>query len=362
MTIGKSVLLVATAFGAVFNSVAFSRMNSIPSSQASSANVSMVTDEVDAALAILAKTKAGQPITDSDWRRLFSSEGYVRLKKRETSMQRPFEDREFAAFILSDKLVERATALQDTLNKWTQADTTGAARRAFAYLPPGSRFRARIYPMIKPRENSFVFEVNTDPAIFLYLDPEVTSEQFENTLAHELHHIGYGGSCPRAQTKREMSRLPRETQAVINWIGAFGEGFAMLAAAGGPDIHPHAASKPDDRARWDRDVSNFNDDLKKVEAFFGNVLAGKLSKQDEERLGFSFFGVQGPWYTLGWKMAVTIERVYGRARLIECMCDHQQLLSTFNRAASQMPGGSPESLSTWSEATIRAVSHKPDSK
>jgi len=43
-------------------------------------------------------------------------------------------------------------------------------------------------------------------------------------------------------------------QAEASWIGAFGEGFAMLAAAGGPAIHPHAVSSPEERARWDKDV------------------------------------------------------------------------------------------------------------
>ena len=47
-----------------------------------------------------------------------------------------------------------------------------------------------------------------------------------------------------------------------------GEGFAMLAAAGGPDIHPHAVSDAKERARWDHDLANFNEDLKKVESFF----------------------------------------------------------------------------------------------
>src|SRR5205823_9956353 len=88
---------------------------------------------------------------------------------------------------------------------------------------------------------------------------------------------------------------------LINWIGAFGEGFAMLAAAGGPDIHPHEYSKPEDRARWDRDIAKFNDDLKKVQQFFLDILSNKLSEEERTKTGFSFFGVQGPWYTVGWK-------------------------------------------------------------
>ena len=341
---------------------AFSKQAPTLSSGPPRAGVQVVSDEADAALAILAKKRAGQPITEADWQRLFSSEGYLRLKKREAAMQRAFDDADFKSFILSDKLADRAAALQQTLDRWKRADTTEAARRALAYLPPDASIRARIYPMIKPRENSFVFEVDTDPAIFLYLDPEVTKEKFENTLTHELHHIGYGGSCPSKQTEAEISTLPETSQRVIHFIGAFGEGFAMLAAAGGPDVHPHAASKPEDRARWDGDVSNFNADLKKVESFFLDVLAGKLSKEEQQKTAFSFFGVQGPWYTVGWKMAVTIEQTYGRARLIECMCDPRMLLPTFNQAVSRQSRTLAAPLSVWQPAIIRAVDTNPKLK
>jgi hypothetical protein len=34
--------------------------------------------------------------------------------------------------------------------------------------------------VIKPKTNSLVFEVDTDPAIFLYIDPEISREKFEN--------------------------------------------------------------------------------------------------------------------------------------------------------------------------------------
>ena len=363
MTPCRSLVLLALAFISVRDAAAFARGIPAQSSSASRVDVRVITDESDAALAILAKKKTGQPVNEADWRRLFSSEGYVRLKKRESAMKRPFEDSEFQAFIVSDKLIERAQALQDTLDRWKRADPGEAARRALAYLPEDARISAKIYPMIKPRENSFVFEVKTDPAIFLYIDPEVTKEQFENTLAHELHHIGYGGSCPSKQTEQEISKLPEKTQSVIQWIGAFGEGFAMLAAAGGHDVHPHAASKPEDRARWDRDLANFNDDLKKVESFFNDVLAGKLSKEEEQKMAFSFFGVQGAWYTVGWKMAVTIEKAFGRARLIECMCDQRKLLPVFNQAAMHNNGpGVSGSLSIWSPALIEAIAPKPVTK
>ena len=320
--------------------------------QLSALDVRLVTDEADAVLAILAKRKTNEPITDADWRRVFESEGYLRLKRRETSMQRSFEDADFKTFALSDELAQRAKILEETLERWKRADITRAARLALSYLPKEAKIRAKIYPVIKPRDNSFVFDVKNDPAIFLYLDPAVSREKFENTLAHELHHIGYGSSCPTKTTEAEISKLPVNTQGALRWSGAFGEGFAMLAAAGGPDVHPHAVSSVEERTRWDKDVANFNDDLKKVEKFLLEVIEEKLTKEQIQSTAFSFFGIQGPWYTVGWRMAVLIEKTYGRAKLIECFCDQRRLFATYNQAAEKHNRKEKPQLALWSTALI----------
>ncbi len=326
------------------------------SAQTSAVSVRLVTDEPEAVLTILAKRKANQPVVEADWQRVFQSEGYVRLKQRETSMQRSFEDADFKTFVLSDQLAERAQAFEETLNKWRRADITRAAQLVLAYLPKVARIRARIYPVIKPRDNTFVFDLQNDPAIFFYLDPKMTREKFENTLAHELHHVGYADSCPNKLAAGEISKLPPHVQSAITWIGAFGEGFAMLAAAGGPEIHPHAVSNPEDRARWDKDVANFNEDLKRLEKFFLDVLEKRLTGDDNiQKAGFSFFGTQGGWYTVGWKMSVLIEKTYGRDKLIECICDQRKLLSTYNDAAQKHNRNSREPLALWSDSLIQLI-------
>jgi len=324
----------------------------VVSAQPPAVNVRLVTDEAEAVLAILAKKKTNEPISETDWQQLFATEGYVRLKQRETSMQRSFDEADFKTFVLSDQLTERAPSLKKTLAKWRRADITRAARLALNYLPKDAHIRAKIYPVIKPRENSFVFDVSNDPAIFLYLDPKVSPQKFENTLAHELHHIGYGTSCPSKQSADEISKLPPNVQTVLTWTGAFGEGFAMLAAAGGPDIHPHAVSDSEERARWDKDVATFNDDLKKVEKFLLDILDRRLTDEETQKTGYSFFGIQGPWYTVGWQMSVLIEKIYGRATLIESFCDQRKLLLTYNRAAEKYNRKSRKTLALWSTSLI----------
>lgn len=328
-------------------------------------DIRLVADEAEAVLSILHKKEAGGLPTEADWDRLFSTEGYVRLKKREQSLKRPFEDEGFKKFVLSAETGTRARGLAATLDRWKQADLRAAAGRALAYLPQGAVIRAKVYPVIKPQTNSFVFEVQTDPAIFLYLDPEMDSARFENTVAHELHHIGLAAACLPFYETEEFKSKPADVRAVLEWAGAFGEGVAMLAAAGGPDIHPHAASPAPDRERWDKDMANFRADLGKVQQFFLDVLDGRLKGEAAiQEVAFSFFGVQGPWYTVGWKMAVVVEKTFGRARLVDCLCEPGKMLVCYNEAAARLACRTGEDLAEWAPELLRRIgvaAGQPDS-
>jgi hypothetical protein len=330
-----------------------------PPEAASESRVHLVLDtaQADAVLAILEKRSAGRPPDAADWERLLSSTPQVRLAKRERSMGRPFEAQAFREFVLSGDLSRRAPALRRTLADWRKADLEALGRRVLAYLPEAARIRARVYPVIKPRDNSFVFELDEDPAIFLSLDPALDRARFENTVAHELHHVGFASLGDRSAA---LGSLPAPARRAAEWLSAFGEGFAMLAAAGGPDVHPHASSPASDRERWDRDVARFDQDRARVERFLLDVAEGRLA--DEARIreaGFEFFGVQGAWYTVGWRMAVEVERRLGRPALVECMSDPRQLLLAFNRLAADPDRPVGERLSTWSPALLTALGVAP---
>lgn len=312
-------------------------------------SVRVMPEQARAVLGILEKRWSKKEITEADWRKVFESEGYRRLKQREESMKRTFEDGDFREFVMSAELLGRYDTLKRTLAEWEKLDATSEGAKALAYLPDSAVIKAKVYPVIKPLENSFVFDIANDPAIFLYLDPAVTKEQFGNTLAHELHHVGFGTACPNAKAAKQIESLSPEKRTVLTWLGAFGEGLAMLAAAGGPDVHPHLHSKAEDRERWDRDVRNFNDDLKKVESFFLDVLAKRLEDEKAREIAFSFFGTQGPWYTVGWQMSATIEKAFGRRKLIEVFCDTRSLLSTYNEAAAIQNKKTKSNLAVWSD-------------
>ncbi|MCH5684045.1 hypothetical protein LWM68_07035 [Niabella sp. W65] len=268
-------------------------------------NVKVVSDQAEAVIKILDKKVLNKEITESDWQSVFLSEGYLRLQKRERSLNRTFDDSTFKKFVLADSTINMKKAFTETLEKWKAANMSEVSAYAFAYLPPGVRIRAKVYPVIKPRSNSFVFEYPDDPAIFLYLDPNANKRRFETTLAHELHHIGFGSGCSSYAEKRRTERLSDNMKNVLNWLGSLGEGFATLAAAGTPDINPYEDIFPQEIANWNNDILNYNANLKILEKFFLDLAEGKLSKEKINETGFSFLAFQddqafGMWLAGKW--------------------------------------------------------------
>lgn len=307
--------------------------------------VRVVWDEVDAAAEILRhRLEIGAP-TNQHWSRLFATEGYQRLRQRELGMGRTFTDSAFRAFLLSDSLAFRARTLLATVDAWRRTDFAAPGAGVLAFLPAGTRIRANLYPMIKPATNSFVFRGDSVPGIFIYIDPVMERRELVNTTAHELHHIGFEDGCPyRPDT---TIALPLRTMYRRLW--GFGEGLAMFAAAGGAGRHPQADRQPVERRIWDRNIAQVGEGFAGIETFIRDVLEGRVTSVDSiSRAAFSFYGEQGPWYTVGWYMADAIERAAGRERLIAVTCRPKALMTAYN-AVAQPP------QPRWSDEVLRRL-------
>jgi len=306
------------------------------------------TDEADAVLAILAKREQQIAIEASDWQRLFASEGYKRLAKREQEMKVPIDESEFREFVLSEDLLALRVGLRESLDQYASLDLSTLSLKTISYLPPDAVLQGTIYPVIKPKPNSFVFELSTDPAMFMAMKPGERADRLENTLVHELHHWGIASLDSSPGDPDDAAPEDRPLAFARYVLSAFGEGFAMLAAAGSPSIHPHAVSDPEERERWDASMQGFDQDLELLEGFLTDVLDGQFETQQALFEGaMEFFGIQGPWYTVGWKMAQTVETRLGREILFDCMRDPRQLLHRFNETTS--------GTGTWSEELLRRL-------
>jgi hypothetical protein len=152
--------------------------------------LSLDTSEADQALQILREQKTHGIVTDSEWQRLFGTVPYQWLKAREASIGAPFTDEQFQVFLLSPASLEMQSAWEETLAEMKQADMQALGTGVLSWLPAGGSIHARVFSLIKPRHNSFVWtKPDREPAIFLYLERQ-TQAKFENTVAHECHHIG----------------------------------------------------------------------------------------------------------------------------------------------------------------------------
>jgi hypothetical protein len=97
---------------------------------------------------------------------------------REAAMHHDFTDEDFRKFVLSSELESQYDALSRTLAEWEKADPRAGGTRVLQYLPTEATIHVKVFPEIKPKQNSFVFDVDTDPAIFLYLDPKSLATEF----------------------------------------------------------------------------------------------------------------------------------------------------------------------------------------
>ena len=112
-----------------------------------------------------------------------------------------------------------------------------------------------------------------------------------------------------------------------------------------------------EHARWESELAGFDTDLPAVNNFFLDVLSGKLPDNDAvETKGSSFFGShQGPWYTVGYKMAVMVEGRYGRRALIRTMLDFRCLLVLYNQVAAEQNAAGKPQLPLWSATVLSGV-------
>ena len=99
---------------------------------------------------------------------------------------------------------------------------------------------------------------------------------------------------------------------------------------------------------WNHGLADFAGDMKDVGDFLSDTAQEKLKGDDIRNKAASFYGVQGPWYTVGYVQATTIERALGRKRLMECYLDPRRLMPTYNQAVKKLQLNLP----TWPDALI----------
>ena len=89
-----------------------------------------------------------------------------------------------------------------------------------------------------------------------------------------MHPIGLASTDKLYE--RKVASLPAGAQEAALWMRAFGEGLAVLAAAGSPEVAPNQYAPPEMQQTWARGMNDFNQDLEVLTEFFLEVIDGRL--------------------------------------------------------------------------------------
>jgi hypothetical protein len=316
-------------------------------------------DQARTTLDLLAERAAGHTVPETAWAALFATEGHRRVMERERGMDAHFgldrgiNEASFRAWAESDVALDSLAERRTALDAWLAVDLDAAAALALAYLPAEALLRGTIYPLVREQRNSFIWDTDTDhPAIFMAVEPGLGAAALQHILAHEFHHIGAVSAC----AGRQRTDGPAEAREARRWLGGFGEGLAVLAAAGGVGRPTHPHDPPEIRDAWAVRMDSLATDVAALDAFFSAILAGQLTGDEAGRRGFEFINrpgaPQGAFYSVGWHMAVTVESAFGRAAVIEAVCDPARLLLQYQEAAEARPWSS---LPAWSPGLMQQL-------
>ena len=150
------------------------------------------------------------------------------------------------------------------------------------------------------------------------------------------------------------SRVCRQVRKRLHfWTGAFGEGLAVLAAPGSPEVAPNQYGPPETKLgpRYEQ----FQPGSRSLERIFPRSDRRTLQGNAANQKAYTFFGdIQGLDTRLAtrWRPCSSS---FGRASLMECMLDRRLLLQRYNHAAEELNASGKDRLALWSPQVLKAV-------
>ena len=96
--------------------------------------------------------------------------------------------------------------------------------------------------------------------------------------------------------------------------------------------------------------------MRALEAFLIDVADGRTVGEEAQKRGMAFVSAedvpQGAFYSVGWFMAVAVERHLGREAVIAAACDHGRLLTEYQSVAR---GRTDSALPPWSDRLLQVL-------
>ena len=261
-------------------------------------------------------------------------------------------------YITSAEFKAQTAAFQFSLREWRNAHHQLIEHRLDEYLPPEGQLPLTVVAVLAPGFTHAEFDTNSaSPQVFVPLLPSMLHMQVETYVGEQAYLLA--SAITIKSLRPHYDRMTGSVRLAVEYITEFRRGIALLAGIGGPGLHVCATCPRAERQQWDNDFVAFSADLRTLDKL---LLATALAETDLEgqRSQLDSVGVV-PWQVVGYRMAVMIERHYGRKVVPNLLRDPRMLLELYNRAAVEdnAAGAVDKPLPLWSPELMRLLGLPP---
>jgi len=202
-----------------------------------------------------------------------------------------------------------------------------AMRKALEHLPAGADLDCTVYFLLDGESGAYALA--GDLAVDLLQVDFEGWLSLENSLAHELHHVGLEGFMP------DIDRLPDPERQAVSLLGlCVVEGSALYLIHGYPTGPGPSAKTRGCRADYLRYSSELDMWMSRLERAMERALAGGFNAKSFEREVRAFLeGYMGAAYWVGARMVEAIAVELGRRAAVDILSSLQDFLPTYNRCA-----------------------------
>jgi hypothetical protein len=248
--------------------------------------------------------------------------------------------------------------LQFSLREWRIASLQQIEHRVGQYLPSEGQISLTVIVVLAPGFTVAEFDTaSIPPRVFVPLLPSMFHMRIETYVGEQVYLLA--SAIPAKALHPHYDQMTDSVRLAVGYTTEFRRGIALLAGDGSIGLHICATCPLAERQQWDNNLAEFSKDLLVLDKL---LLTTALAESDIEGQRLKLDAIDAvQWQVVGYRMAVMIERHYGRKVVPNLVRDPRMLLELYNLAAAEdnANGLSDQPLPLWSHELIRLFGLTP---